>query len=324
MMPMMKSRHAVWAVLVVAGLIAGGLLPSRALGQSISAPPRSGAEAASETATASQAASAEWSPRRTADGHPDMQGYWDGGPANASHSIEDGCCDPVHARMQSRGPERLGLPEQVVIDPPDGRIPYQSWAAERRTELLYDMETPTELAHIDPEDRCLLLGAPRSNYRGDLEIRQNGGHVVVQYEWAHAYRVIPIDARPHVGAGIAMYNGDSRGHWEGDTLVVEVTNFNDEPWLDSHGSFYSENLRVVERWTLLDDDTLRYEATLEDPTVFTSPWTLAFNMGRVGGAAGYEFFEEACSEGVTNEHRLAAGRQAVAAGERYLHTHEGP
>ena len=205
---------------------------------------------------------------RTADGHPDMQGYWDGGPGNASHSIEDGCCDPVHARMQSRGPERLGLPFQLIVDPPDGRIPYQAWAAERRTELLYDMETPTELAHIDPEDRCLLLGAPRSNYRGDLEIRQNDG-------------------------------------------------FNDEPWLDSHGSFYSENLRVVERYTLLDDDTLRYEATLEDPTVFTRPWTLRFDMGRIGRDGEYEFFEEACSEGVTNEHRLAAGRQAVARGERY-------
>ena len=106
--------------------------------------------------------------------------------------------------------------------------------------------------------------------------------------------------------------------------MVEVTNFNDEPWLDSHGSFYSENLRVVERYTLLDDDILRYEATLEDPTVFTMPWTLRFDMGRIGRDGEYEFFEEACSEGVTNEHRLAAGRQAVARGERYIHTHEGP
>ena len=109
---------------------------------------------------------AEWSPPRTASGHPDLQGYWDGGPANASHSIEDGCCDAIHARMQSRGPERLGLPQQIIIDPPDGRIPYQDWAAERRIEMLYDMETPTELEHIDPEDRCLLVGVPRSNYRG--------------------------------------------------------------------------------------------------------------------------------------------------------------
>ena len=266
---------------------------------------------------------AEWSPPRTADGHPDLQGYWDGGPANASHSIEDGCCDAIHARMQSRGPERLGLPQQIIIDPPDGRIPYQAWAAERRTEMLYDMETPTELEHIDPEDRCLLVGVPRSNYRGDLQIRQNGSHVVILYEWAHAYRVIPIDGNPHVGSDITLFNGDSRGRWEGDTLVVDVTNFDDRAWLDSHGSFFSNSLHVVERWRLLDADTLRYEARIEDPEVFTQPWTLAFDMPRIG-IPGYEFYEEGCWEGVTNKHRLAAGRIAVEAGERRLHTHEEP
>ena len=261
---------------------------------------------------------------RTADGRPDLQGYWDGGPVNASHSVEDGCCDAVHAQMQSRTPDRLGLPEQVVIDPPDGRIPYQPWAAERRTDMLYDMETPTELAHIDPEDRCLLVGVPRSNYRGDLEIRQTDGYVVIQYEWAHAYRVIPMDGRPHVGPDIRLFNGDSRGRWEGDTLVVEVANLDTAPWIDSHGSFFSEALRVVERWSLVDADTLRYEATLEDPNVFTRPWTLAFTMGRIGDDGQYEFFEESCWEGVTNKHRLAAGRMAVEAGERRLHTHDAP
>ena len=259
---------------------------------------------------------------RMADGRPDLQGYWDGGPANASHSVEDGCCDAIHARMQSRGPDRLGLAEPVIVDPPDGRIPYQPWAAERRTEMLYDMETPTELAHIDPEDRCLLVGVPRSNYRGDLEIRQTDGYVVIQYEWAHAYRVIPMDGTPHVGSDIKLFNGDSRGRWENDTLVVDVTNFSDVPWIDSHGSFYSEALRVVERWNLVDADTIRYEATLEDPNVFTRPWTLTFTMGRIGGE-NYEFFEEGCWEGVTNKHRLAAGRMAVEAGERRLHTHDG-
>ena len=262
-------------------------------------------------------------PSRTPDGHPDLQGYWLGGPANASHSVEEGCCDPIHARMQNRGPERLGLPEQLIVDPPDGRIPYQPWAAEKRTELLFDMETPTDLGHIDPEDRCLLLGAPRSNYRGGLQIRQTAGYVVILYEWAHAYRVIPTDGGPHVGDDITLFNGDSRGRWDGDTLVVDVTNFNDQPWLDSHGSFYSDALHVVERWRLVDADTIGYEATIEDPMVFTRPWTLAFTIDRII-VPGYEFFEEACSEGVTNEHRLAAGRQAAAAGERHLHTHEAP
>ena len=272
------------------------------------------------TPAAGQAPAATSLPR-TPDDHPNMQGYWHGGPVNASHSIEEGCCDPIHARMQSRGPDRLGLAEQLILDPLDGRIPYQAWATAKRTEHLFNMETPTQLQHIDPEDRCLLLGAPRSNYRGDLQIRQTPGHVVILYEWAHAYRVIPIDGPRHVGEDIHMYNGDSRGRWEGDTLVVDVTNFNDEIWLDSHGSFYSENLRVVERWTLADADTIRYEATLEDSTVFTKPWKLAFTIGRIT-EDDYEFFEEACSEGVTNEHRLAAGRIAAAAGQRRIHTHK--
>ena len=261
-----------------------------------------------------------WTPPLTEDGRPDLQGYWHGGPANASHSIEEGCCDAIHARMQSRGPERLGLAEPLIVDPGDGWLPYRGWAAERRTQFLYDMETPTALSHIDPEDRCLLLGVPRSNYRGDLQIRQTGDHVVVLYEWAHAYRVIPTAAGDHLGDDISLYNGDSRGRWEGDTLVVDVTNFSDQPWFDSHGSFYSDALHVEERWRLVDADTIRYEATIDDPVVFTSPWTLTFTMERISDP-GYEFFEEACSEGVTNEHRLAAGRQAVAAGEREIHTH---
>ena len=310
------SRRRIRAAAVAA---AGVMMASPA------SPPADGPGVPGRLAAVAAAAGGGQAPElpRTADGRPDLQGYWDGGPANASHSVEEGCCDAIHARMQGRGPERLGLPEQMIVDPPDGRIPYRPWAAERRVEYLFDMETPTELAHIDPEDRCLLVGVPRSNYRGDLQIRQNAGHVVILYEWAHAYRVVPLDGSPHVGEDIVLYNGDSRGRWEGDTLVVDVTNFNDVPWLDSHGSFYSERLHVVERWRMLDADTIRYEATIEDPTVFTRPWTLAFTMGRIGGE-GYEFYEEACWEGVTNRRRLAAGRIAVANGERFMHTHDDP
>ena len=133
------------------------------------------------------------------------------------------------------------------------------------------METPTELSHIDPEGPLSVERSAAQQLRGDIEIRQNANHVVMLYEWAHAYRVVPMDGRPHVGADIALFNGDSRGRWEGDTLVVDVTNFNDVPWLDSHGSFYSEQLHVVERWSMLDADTIRYEATIEDPAVFTQP-----------------------------------------------------
>ena len=198
----------------------------------------------------------------------------------ASHSIEDGCCDPIHAKMQSRGPERLGLREPLIVDPQDGRIPYQPWAAAKRREHLVNMETPTKLEHIEPEDRCLLLGAPRSNYRGDLQIRQAPGHVVILYEWVHAYRVISTDGRPHVGEDIHLYNGDSRGRWEGDTLVVDVTDFNGKNWFDRAGNFHSEALHLVERFTPISADAIQYEVTIEDPNVFTRPWTMSMPLYR--------------------------------------------
>ena len=225
--------------------------------------------------------------------------------------------------MQRRGPDRIGLREPPIVEPADGRIPYQPWAAAKRREHLVNLYAPTKLQHLDTEDRCLLLGVPRSNYRGDLQIHQIPGHVVILHEWDHAYRVIPLNGRPHVARDIKLYNGDSRGHWEGNTLVVDVTNFNDKVWLDSHGSFYSEALHVVERWTLVNADTIKYEATLEDPNVFTRPWTITFTLNRKQ-EQGYEFFEEACHEGVgpTIEHFLAAGRLAVASGRTGIHTHE--
>ena len=278
------------------------------------------AAAAGQAATA---AAQTWNPPRTPDGQPDVRGFWNEGPNGASHSLEEGCCEPAHVKMQGRGPDRIGLQERLIVDPADGRIPYQPWAAAKRTEHLVNMFTPTKLQHLDTEDRCLLLGVPRSNYRGDLQIQQLAGQVVILYEWDHAYRVIPLDGRPHVAANIKLYNGDSRGHWEGNTLVVDATNFNDKAWLDSHGSFYSEALHVVERWTFIDAATIKYEATLDDPKVFTRPWKIAFNITRKRDKA-YEFIEEACHEGdgPTLEHFLAAGRLAVAKGQTGIHTHQ--
>lgn len=274
------------------------------------------------TGQASTPAAAQvWDGPRTPDGQPDVQGIWTGAPDGASHSLEEGCCEPAHVRMQRRTPDRIGLQEQLIVEPADGRIPYQPWAAAKRQENLVTLHTPTKLEHIDTEDRCLLLGAPRSNYRGDLQIRQIAGYVVILYEWAHAYRIIPIDGRPHVAEDIKLHNGDSRGHWEGNTLVVDVTNFNDKVWLDSHGSFYSEALHVVERWTFVEANKVEYEATIEDPDVFTRPWKIRFSLDR-NTQESYEFFEEACHEGVSVDHRLAAGRLAVAAGQTGIHTHE--
>jgi hypothetical protein len=137
---------------------------------------------AARPALAQQAA-----PARTPDGQPGIQGIWEGGPgtANAGHSLEEGCCDPEHSRMQGRAAANSGLQRQVIVDPADGKIPFQPWAAEKRREHLINLEASTEVAHIEPEDRCSLQGVPRSQLRGPMQILQTPGQVVILYEWIH-------------------------------------------------------------------------------------------------------------------------------------------
>jgi len=232
--------------------------------------------------------------------------------------------------MQQRAATNIGLRKQVIIDPANGRIPFQPWAIEKRREHLINLEAPTELQHIEPEDRCSLQGVPRSNLRGPIQILQNPGQVVMLFEWVHAYRVIPVDGRPHAPKGAATWQGDSRGRWEGNTLVVEVTNFrfdpvgyNKQPWIDSHGTFYTDTLRVVERWKFVDANTVDYEATIEDPKVFTQPWKIAYQIQRLR-EKNFELIEEACWEGVSVSNRLEAGRIAVKSGKQRIHSHSEP
>ena len=269
---------------------------------------------------------------RTPDGQPNIQGVWEGGPgtANAGHSLEEGCCDAEHSRMQGRAANNQGLQQRVIVDPADGKIPYQPWAEAKRREHLINLEASTERAHIEPEDRCSLQGALRSQLRGPMQIMQTPGQVVILYEWIHAYRIIPTDGRPHAPTAYPTWQGDSRGRWEGNTLVVEVTNFradpvnfNRQPWLDSHGTFYTDALRVVERWTVVDANRIDYEARIEDPKVFTRPWTVRFPIVREKDRT-YEFIEEACWEGVRVQNRLDAGRIAAKAGNVRPHSHSEP
>lgn len=265
-----------------------------------------------------------WNPPRTADGRPDLQGMW--APTAGGHTFEEGG-DPEAAIIQGNPAPSAERPNVIVDPTPDGRIPYQPWAEEKRREHLRNLFAPTEPAHVEPEDRCLLNGVPRINLRGQMQIIQRPDHVLILYEWIHAYRFIPLDGRPHAPKGIQLWNGDSRGRWEGDTLVVDVTNFhvdaknyNNQPWLDGHGSFYSDALHVVERWTLADASTIRYEATITDPKVFTRPWKLAFTIGR-NRDKNYQFFEVACHEGYKPELALGAGRALRAAGKTGIHEH---
>ncbi|MBI3048566.1 MAG: hypothetical protein HYY76_09690 [Acidobacteria bacterium] len=281
-------------------------------------------EAADGGAQALTVAGKPWNPPRTADGKPDLQGMW--AATVGGHTFEEGG-DPEAAIIQG-DPAPSGERPKVIVDPtPDGRIPYQPWAEEKRNEHLRNIFAPTDRAHVEPEDRCLLNGVPRINLRGQMQIVQTPGYVLMLYEWIHAYRFIPLDGRPHVASNIRLWNGDSRGRWEGDTLVVDVTNFhvdaknyNNQPWLDGHGSFYSDALHVVERWTLADANTISYEATITDPKVFTRSWKLAFTMVR-NKDKNYEFLEVACYEGYKPELALGAGRALRAAGKTGIHEH---
>jgi hypothetical protein len=274
-------------------------------------------------AQAPTATSKTWAPARTPDGQPDIQGFWarNTGPGSPSHSLEEGS-EPRAFIIQGRNPKTAG--GNVIVEPADKRIPYQPWAAAKRRENLVNLFAPTKREQVDPDDRCLLNGAPREIYGGGFQIVQVPGQVVFLFEDSHSYRIIPTDGRPHVGENIKLWNGDPRGHWEGNTLVVEVTNQNDRTWLDSHGSFHSDALRVVERFTPVDASTIRYEATIEDPKVFTRPWKIAMPLNR-NDQAGLELWEEACHEGERSvEGMLRAGRVLKEAGQTGIHTHDLP
>jgi len=265
---------------------------------------------------------------RTPDGQPDIQGIWRPDVDGASHSVEEGP-EPANAAI---GGQRDRKRNTIIVgEGPQPTLPYQPWAEAKRREHLANVHTPTKWSHLEPEDRCLLNGMPRSNYRGTMQMLQTPGAVTMLYEWTHAHRVIPLDGRPHLPSAVRLWNGDSRGRWEGNTLVVDVTNFHVDPvegtmqpWLDSHGSFYSDALHVVERWTLVDADTIRFEATIEDPKVFTRPWKLGFDLER-NREKGFELIEEACFEGERNTaNMITAGQKAKAAGQTGIHTHEAP
>ena len=137
-----------------------------------------------------------------------------------------------------------------------------------------------------------------------IEIRQNASSVVILFERAHTYRIVSTDDRaPAVDSPVKLWQGDSRGKWEGNTLVVDVRNQNGRAWLDQAGHFYTAAAHMVERLTLIDPDTIHYQVTIDDPDVFTKPWTMAFPLRR-NRQPGFALLEEACHEGERSTDRL--------------------
>jgi hypothetical protein len=255
---------------------------------------------------------------RLADGQPDVQGFWISEAQGGAHSVEDGG-DPDASVIQGNAAPRETV---LLVDPAGGRIPYEPTAAARRMQLLWDIETPTRRQHVDPHVRALLDGVPRINYvPGGLQIRQIPGYVTILYESSHTFRVIPMDGRPHVAPDVKLWMGDSRGRWDGNTLIVDVTNFNDKTWFDSHGTFHSDALHVVERWTMIGADRINYDVTIDDPKVFSRPWKIGFPINR-NKQAGYEYYEDTRLEGERDaEEIILGGQRNKAAGRTKMHEH---
>lgn len=197
---------------------------------------------------------------RTPDGRPDLTGVW--------QALNTAAWNLLDHEAQK------GVPagRSVVAG---NEIPYQPWAAVRQQENFRNRD------FADPEAKCYLPGVPRITYVPyPFQILQTSSTVMLLYEYVHAMRSVYVDGSTHPRGHIDWWMGDSRGHWEGDTLVVDVVDFNDQTWFDRSGHFHSDELHVIERYTPIDRDHLAYEATIEDPKVFTRPWTISMPLYR--------------------------------------------
>jgi hypothetical protein len=212
--------------------------------------------------------------KRNADGTPDLSGVWQV-LSTAAWDLEG-----HHARKDV--PAGAG----VVVG---GAIPYQPWAAEQKKENWQQRAT------ADPERNCYLPGVPRLTYMPfPFQIVQTAGQLLLLHEYAHAVRVVYTNGTPHPKGPIDWWLGDSRGRWEGDTLVVDNVHFNDQTWFDRAGNFHSDELHVIERFTPNGPDHVDYAVIIEDPKVFTRPWEIRLVLYR-HTEPNFQLLEYECS-----------------------------
>jgi len=275
-------------------------------------------------------------PLRTPWGDPDFRGHWVAGTSAPMENPIDEAQQLTEEEWRlyptaqffpdhEAAPGIKRMTRTMIVDPPDGRIPLQDWAVEKRVEIMANQD---KLEMLDPRVKCLPAAVPRGNLPvnyNSYQIVQTPDAVIILYEWNHHTRYIPLDGSDHVAPEIRLGMGDSRGRWEGDTLVVDVTNFTDNTWVVGHGAppedapataittghgvFHSTDLHVVERYRLADADTISYEATITDPQVFTQPWTIAYDAFN-RAPEGHILYEYACHEGNARNLRLMTGAGA--------------
>jgi len=268
----------------------------------------------------------------TSDGKPDLQGIWIGGTLtpferppqlestsfHAATDIEKQNREATAAFWASgHVPGEVGrdndafldqdlaiLPNgqtSLVVDPPDGRIPLTPEAERRRDFNLSNYDSWETMSQWD---RCITREPTALFpvvYNNAYQIVQTPTHIAVHAEMIHDVRIIPLDGRPHADARVKSWSGDARAHWEGSTLVVDTTNFNDQGWIATglnarrlRAVPYDANLHIVERYTRVDAQTLNYEITIDNPTFYSSPWKMSFPLKRDDT---YRMFEYACHEG---------------------------
>jgi hypothetical protein len=230
--------------------------------------------------------------RRTSNDKPDLQGYYESDSPGANQGLEK-------RGIVGLAPEGRG----IVVDPPDGILPMQPWAVQERAS-----RNLTERGYDDPTAHCFPAGVPRSMYvPAAIHIIQTSNYIVFLHE-RMSWRIVPLDGRAHLPDVMRLWQGDSVGKWEGDTLVEDTTNLNGKTWLNEGGEIVSYAEHVVERFTPADPGTLNYEATVTDPLVYTRPWTIAFPIRRKKA----EMYESTCHETDHDLPHLKALKDAAA------------
>jgi hypothetical protein len=290
-----------------------------------------------------------WSPARLADGQPDIQGMWNNLDAlSTPMELPDGFSGPefsfedlqaIAAARDEEAARRAAQPRAksvgaygahwfdsywneaekspapaLIVEPLNGQIP--DWTGAANEVLRYNREhLHDSYAFMESADRCITRGVigmmMPGVYNTGMQILQTSGYVVLVREMIHRARVIPIDGRAHINDTVRQWEGDPRGRWEGNTLIVESTNFREVQNMRGASASIrarqTEKQRLVERFTVVGPDTLEYSLHVDDPDTYTAPWTAAFPLKRV---SDYDQFEYACHEGNYSVPNALSGARA--------------